>query len=229
MTSILHPLLAALALAGALAGHAVAQQGDTPRSGELLSTKFELVQAHQDAGSLCEQLMRSLNQPTIYDANDLYGSLLATETARVWQILDPNTKTPRSARTIAEYRPTENRMDVIKADLDHDGSEETIYRTWLWIKGQAYTDLSLDSEGKAKPISWRSLANALQRVGQPPPDSSFFLIEVVDAGPGAYLLALATVDAGVERYSHFAYVAHLGKEANPEIDCIFRTTPFRDR
>lgn len=207
----------------------MAQQGDNPRSGDVLNTKFELVQARQDAGSLCEQLIHSLNQPTIYDANDLYGSLLATKAARVWQILDPNTKTPRSARTIAEYRPVENRTDVVQADLDHNGSEEPIYRTWLSIKGQIYTDVSLDSEGKAKPITWHSLANALERVGQPAPDSSFFLIEVVDAGPGAYLLALATVDAGVERYNRIAYVAHLGKDSNPEIDCILKTTPFRDR
>lgn len=207
----------------------MAQQGGNPRSGDVLIAKFQLVQARQDAGSLCEQLMHSLNQPTIYDANNLYASLLAIESARVWQILDPNTKTPRSARTIAEYRPAENRTDVVQADLDHDGSEETIYRTWLSIKGQVYTDLSLDSEGKTRPISWHSLANALQRVGQPAPDSSFFLIEVVDSPPGAYLLALATVDTGAERYNRMAYVAHLGKDRNPEIDCILKTTPFRDR
>lgn len=229
MTPILRPVLAALVLAGVMMEPAAGQQQDgNPGPGEILRSKFELVLTSPETVGFCEELVHSLNRPTIYDGNDLHGSLLATGNARLWQIIDPATHQPRPARTAGEDHWVMYRTEFVRADLDHDGAEEDIYRTWLDHKSQPYTELSLDRHGNSKLVTRQSLSDALQQIGQPAADSSFFLTEVVEVEAGAYLLALATIDPGAERRNRLAYVAHLAEAMKPEIDCILKTTPFKD-
>ena len=223
------PIRMLLAAATVMSSIAVSQQSIAdPDSGSVLEAKFAPVFAQQKNSALCNDLLQSLNQPTLYDANDPYVSLLTTDKARLWQIVDPVRHQIRPARTAGEYHWTMNRTEFVQADLDHDGTDEDVYRTWLELKGQPHTQLSLDADGESQPISWQSLSSALQRIGQPSADSSFFLIEVVELQSAAYLLALETIDPGVDRHNRLAYVLHLAETRKPEIDCIFKTTMFKD-
>jgi hypothetical protein len=205
-----------------------AAQADMPRSGDLLAGKFALIEAAPDREQVCGDALHALNRPTIYDPNDLHGSLLVTNATRVWQIVDPGTGRPRPAHTFGEYRSTEDHADFVQADLDHDGAQEGAYRIWLTIEGQTYTEVSLSDDGQRQPATLATLTNALQDIGKNPPGSSFFLIDILDVAGADYLIALETVESGIGRHNRLAYVAHLRESTSLAIDCMLKTTPFED-
>jgi hypothetical protein len=213
---------------GALSATAPTAQADMPKLGDLLGGKFALVAATPDREPLCDGILGVLNQPTIYDPNDLHSSLLLTSATRVWQIVDGHTGRRRPANTFGEYRARENHADVVEADLDHDGVAEDAYRIWLQVKGQTYTEVSLSDDGTRQPATLATLTHALQDIGRDPPDSSFFLIDILDVEDVDYLVALEIVEPGIERHNRLAYAAHLRENRRLAIDCVLKTTLFED-
>lgn len=213
---------------GLLLAAAPIARADAPQAGDLLGAKFALIEAAPDRERVCANVLRALNQPTVYDPNDLHTSLLVTEATRVWQIVDPRTGRRRPANTFGEYRSREDHADVVEADLDHDGVPEDAYRVWLQVKGQTYTEVSLSDDGRRQPATLATLTHALQDIGRAPPDSSFFLIDILDIEDADYLIALVTVESGIERHNRLAYVAHLRENGRLAIDCTLKTTLFED-
>lgn len=220
--------ISAAFMIGTLLAAAPIARADSPQQGDLLSAKFTLLEATPDREQICGNILRVLNQPTIYDPNDLHSSLLVSDATRVWQVIDPRTGRRRPANTFGEYRARENHADVVEADLDHDGVAEDAYRIWLQIKGQTYTEVSLSDDGQRQPATLATLTHALQDIGREPPDSSFFLIDILDVEDADYLVALATVESGIERHDRLAYVAHLRENRRLAIDCTLKTTLFED-
>jgi hypothetical protein len=197
-----------------------------PRTGDLLGTKYQIIESVTEDPRLCRQARDSLNQPTIFNGNDLAASLLTPDAAMMWQVFDGAAGGYRPIRTVGEFRNHANRTNRLELDLNGDGIAEQITREWLEIKAQTYTSLSIGADGESRPITYQTLRAALGDARANYLDSSFFLFEIVEFDERPFVVALATIVSGTERSDRFTFVLHMNATMQPEVDCILKTVIY---
>ena len=217
------------------------EDASDPKNGAILADKFKVISVSNDSAQVCSSMLQALNRPTIYEPDNLYASLLLNKHSYIWL---------RRAADIWKYPTTIedleaekiNESEYLMLDLDQDGRGEHLVRWWLVFKGQIYTEIayfdsaadilvdpSSDIFKKHEIISYQTLFDLTQSnvMSDAVPDSSFYLIDILQISSRPYAIALSTVESGVKRQDRLAFVISFTSPMKPRLECIFKTTMQR--
>jgi hypothetical protein len=206
---------------------------EEPRAGAALDKKFTLEFAPSEMEHSCRRLLGRLNQPAIYDPNNLARSLLAMDRKYLWMNRSVRGEQWEFPETLGDTFRQEG-LNLLQLDLDGDGSKNSIVRVWSVAKGQHYnqifdvtsdiTDTTVDISTIPELLSAHSLAQILaQSAPSVQIDSSYFLYELIKQGSKSYVLALSAVAPGVKSEDRRAFAVEFQPGMSPALACVLKT------